>query len=62
LARGEGEVEMGRRYRRRGRKGKEGGEYAPFRQLEQVSIANQLPYLQLQLNSLLPVTDPVLTA
>ena len=43
-------------------KGKEGGENVPYRQFEQESIANQLPYLQLQLNSLLPVRDPVLTA
>ena len=45
-----------------GGNGKEEGEMVPFQQLEQESIANQLPYLRLQLNSLLPVTDPLLTA
>jgi len=40
------DVEKRRRYRRRGREW-EGGENVPFRQLEQESIANQLPYLWL---------------
>jgi len=53
---------MGRRYRRRGREWEGGRGNVPFRQLEQESIANQLPYLRLQLKSLLPVTDPVSTA